>query len=354
MKNISEVVGISVLVLSCLAVNQATDLFGLHHVDRNAWTIGSTIGSTFESTTRPDRVRFGINWTNGNSNSTWTNDMPWSSFQGLDAQQLSRLNGEHTFKFVRDAGTLVCTGVIANGRGRGDYSFQENPAYLTELQKLGFLSPTSDDLFQMAMNDVSLAFVRGVKSVGLEASTSDLLDLRNHGLSADFIREAKNSGSQSLTVRDLIQLKDHGVQSDFLRGLKDSGYAVPVNEIIAMRDHGVDVGYLKELARYGLNPDAEDLPKLKYHGVSPEFLRALDDGGFGDLEVNEIVEMRDHGVDPKFLKEAKTLGYTFSSRDIIQMRDHGVDGAYLRKLKDTGFQTLSAEKIIKLRTHGGD
>ncbi len=52
----------------------------------------------------------------------------------------------------------------------------------------------------------------------------------------------------------------------------------------------------------------------------------LEDGGFGDLEGNEIVEMRDHGV----------------------------DGAYLRKLKDTGFQTLSAAKIIKLRTHGVD
>ena len=350
MKNVSEVAGISVLVLSCLAVNQATDLFGLHHVDRNAWTIGSTIASKM----RPDKVRFGINWTNGNSNSTWTNDMAWSSFQGLDAQQLSRLNGEHTFKFVRDAGTFVCTGVIANGRGRGDYAFQENPAYMSELQKLGFLSPTSEDLFQMAMNDVSLEFVRSVKSAGLEASASDLLDFRNHGLTADFIREAKNAGFNSLSARDLIQLKDHGVQSDFLRGLKDAGYAVPVNEIVAMRDHGVDLGYLKELARYGLKPDAEDLPKLKDHGVSPEFLRALEEGGLEDIEVDEIIAMRNHGVEPKFVKEAKTLGYTFSSRDIIQMRDHGVDGAYLRKLKDTGFQSLSAEKIIKLRTNGVD
>ncbi len=350
MKNISEAAGISVLVLSCLAVNQATDLFGLHHVGRNAWTIGSTFGSTMRS----DRVRFGINWTNGSNNSTWTNDMPWSSFQGLDSEQLSRLNGEHTFKFVRDAGTFVCTGRIASGRGHGDYSFQENVAFMTELQKLGFLSPTSDDLFHMAMNDVSLEFVRSVKSAGLEASASDLLDLRNHGLSAEFIREAKNAGFHNLSARELIELKDHGVQSDFLRGLKDAGYAVPVKEIVAMRDHGVDLGFLKELSRYGLKPDAEDLPKLKDHGVSPEFLRALQEGGLGDVEVDEIVEMRDHGVEPKFVKEAKTLGYTFSAKDIIQMRDHGVDGAYLRKLKDTGFNSLSAEKIVKLRTHGVD
>ena len=350
MKNISEVAGISVLVLSCLVVNQATDLFGLHHVDRNAWTIGSLIGSKI----LPDRVRFGINWTNGNSNNTWTSDMPWSSFQELDAQQLARLNGQHTFKFVRDAGTFVCTGIIANGRGHGDYSFQENPAFQSELLKLGFLSPTSDDLFQMAMSDVSLDFVRSVKSAGLEASASELLDLRHHGLSAEFIREAKNAGFQSLSASDLIELKDHGVQPDFLRGLKDAGYSAPVKEIVAMRNHGVDLRYLKELARYGLKPEAEDLPKLRDHGVSPEFLRALEEGGLGDLEINEIVEMRDHGVDPKFVKEAKTLGYKFSSKEIIRMREHGVDGAYLRKLKDTGFNSLSAEKIVKLRNHGVD
>lgn len=350
MKNITEVAGISMLVLSCLVVNQATDLFGLHHVDRNAWTIGSLIGSKI----LPDRVRFGINWTNGNNNSTWTNEMPWSSFQGLDAQQLVRLNGQHIFKFVRDAGTFVCTGIFANGRGHGDYSFQENPAYLSELQKLGFLSPTSEDLFHMAMSDVSLEFVRNVKSAGLEASASDLLDLRSHGLSAQDIREAQTAGFHNLSARDLIEMKDHGVQSDFLRGLKDAGYAVPVKEVVAMRDHGVDVGYLKELARYGLKPDAEDLPKLKDHGVSPEFLRALGESGLGDLEVNEIVDMKDHGVEPRFVKEAKTLGYKFSSKEIIQMRQNGVDGAYLRKLKDTGFNSLSAEKIIKLRNHGVD
>ena len=227
MKNISEVVGVSVLVLSCLTVNHAMDLFSLQHVDRNAWTVGSTFGST----TSFDRVRFGINWTNGNSNSTWNNDMPWSSFQGLDAQQLSRLNGKHTFNFVRDAGSFVCTGVIANGRGHGDYTFQENPTYLNELQKMGYLSPTSDDLFQMAMSDVSLEFVRSVKSAGLEASASELLELRNHGLSAEYIREAKNAGFQSLSVRDLIEMKNNGVQPDFLRGLKDAGYTAAVKEI---------------------------------------------------------------------------------------------------------------------------
>ena len=34
MKNISEVAGVSVLVLSCLTVNQAMDLFSAQHVGR--------------------------------------------------------------------------------------------------------------------------------------------------------------------------------------------------------------------------------------------------------------------------------------------------------------------------------
>ena len=48
------------------------------------------------------------------------------------------------------------------------------------------------------------------------------------------------------------------------------------------------------------------------------------------------------------------MGYNFTPKELIEMHHHGVDAGYLRKLKDSGFNALSADKIVKLRTHGID
>lgn len=342
----SEAVWITAAVLVCLAASEVRHVFAQNNPDRNGWIIRQSRSA--------DRVQFGIDRSRDNNRWISNNDVPWSAFRNLTPDQLARLEGKHTFEFVRDPGKFVCTGVFSGGRGLGSYTFEPNANFVSELTKLGYMAPTQEDLFSMTMHDISLEFARTVRTAGLNASIRELMDLRVHGVSTEYIRETQALGFTKLSARDYVEMKIHGVQTDFMRDLKGAGYDVPVREIVEMKIHGVDSRYMRELARYGLQPPARDIVEMKIHGVSPEFLKGVTDSGYTNLSAREVVDMKIHGVNPDFLKDSKSLGFNFTLREIVEMRNHGVNSSYLRKVKDSGFANLTADKIIRLKVHGID
>jgi hypothetical protein len=264
-----------------------------------------------------ERSRPGHRWNN-------SSDMPLESFRGLSLQALSS-GGPAKFEFVRDAGRLVCQGQFTTGRGIGSFEFAPNPQYSTELQRLGYEAPQEDQLFSMLMSDVSLDFARGVKQANVPSTTKQLLEMRIHGVTLDYIQRMRSGGYTNLDAKNYVEMRIHGVTPELVAELKKAGYDLPAKKVVEMKIHGVSPEYIRELNGYGLRPDA-----------------------------SEIVEMRIHGVKLDFIQAAKNLGYNFTGKELIQLRIHGVNEQYLRKLKDSGFQNLTADKIVKLRIHGID
>lgn len=317
MKFRGEAAGLAAAVIVCLAASEIHQAWAQNRPARNGWVLHDS-RSAGKAYFGIDRSREGDRW-------TMTTDVDWSSFRGLSRSQLAGLEGRHQFELARDAGTVRCTGSFAGGRGVGTYEFEPSSAFATELAKLGFLSPSRDDLFMMALNDFSLDFARAVKRAGLSATVGDLMELRTHGVNTGFIRSVKAAG-YDLAARDLVELRMHGVSPEFLASVRQAGYGdLSVREVIGLRDQGIDDRFLSAMARQGVKPAANELTALFHHGVTPEFLGA-----------------------------ARSMGYRFTVQQAIELRNHGVDVAYLRKLKDTGFDRLPPEKIIQLRIHGVD
>lgn len=269
-----------------------------------------------------DRVHFSIERSRPGSRWSHSSDVPLSRFRGFSLQSLQS-GGRAKFEYVHDAGRLICDGHFTSGRGIGTFQVIADPKYSTELQRLGYDAPAETDLFSLILSDVSLEFARGIKDAGVPATTKQLIEMRIHGVSLDYVRQMQTSGYKDLTARDYVEMRIHGVTPELVAELKKAGYDVPAKKIIEMRIHGVTPEYIDELHSYGLKPTA-----------------------------SEIVEMRIHGVRADFLRDAKQLGYSFTARELTQMRIHGVNGEYLKKLRDSGFQNLNADKIVKLRIHG--
>lgn len=285
----------------------------------------------------------------GSRHST-SNDVPLSRFRGLNISA----NGPAKFEYVGDAGRLICDGQMLNNRGLGSFEFRANPQYSAELVKLGYEAPQEERLFDMLMMDVSLEYARGVKSAGLGATTKELIEMRIHGVTLQYIADIRSSGYTDLRAKDYVEMRIHGVKPEFVKELKAAGYSVPARQIVEMRIHGVDSAYMQALRNYGLKPEPKDMIELRIHGATPEYLKDMKEAGFGELRSKEIVEMRIHGVSPEFVKETKALGYQCSARQLVEMRIHGVDGNYLRKLRDSGLKNLTPEKVVQLKIHGVD
>jgi hypothetical protein len=285
----------------------------------------------------------------------WSNsrDVPLDRFRGFSLAMLAS-PGPAKFEYVADAGRLLCEGRFSLGTGSGSYTFTPDQEFIAALRQMGYDAPDDEQLFSMLMMDINRAFARGIRDAGLRASSQDLLALKMHGITLDYIREARQAGYPNFTADDYVQLRIHGVDISLLRDLKAAGYDLRAGDISQLRIHGVDSGYIRDLKSYGLKPEAADLTQMRIHGVTPEYLKGLKDAGYENLHVDEINQLRIHGVDTGFVQQAHRLGYDFTPQELAQLRIHGVDGAYLKRLQDAGMKNLNAEQIAKLRIHGVD
>ena len=267
----------------------------------------------------PGMVYFEVERHQPGSHSSHSSDVPLSAFRGLNPGQ----SGPAKFEYAADAGTFACQGRFSFGAGSGTYTFQPNPRFAAAMRELGYDSPRDDQVFTMALLQISLDFARGIREAGLRASTGQLVELRIHGVSLPYIRETQNAGYRSLTPQDYVDMKIHGVSTEFLRALKHAGYELASSQVVELEIHGVGTEYMRDLDIYGLKPRADDLVQMKIHGIQPEFIR-----------------------------EARDLGYNFTAGELIDLKIHGVNEAYLRNLKASGMRNLSAEQITRLKIHG--
>lgn len=305
---------------------------------------------TIRRTDDPDVVRFTVRRMRPGSTWSSTQDVPRSRFEGLTLEHI----GPAKFQYVQEAGSLMCEGHVSWIGGSGNYKFVPNPKFAAALRGMGYEAPDEDEQFTMMLTDVTLDFAKGVKSAGLGASTEELIQMRTHGVTLEYVDDVRRSGYADLRAHDLIDLRVHGVRSDFLRDLKDAGYDLPARNVVDLRIHGVDSVYLRKLRTYGLRPAAAELTELRIHGVTPEYLSGMKDAGYGSLSADEMVQLRIHGVEAAFARDAHELGYSFTPEELVQLRIHGVDGPYLRRLRESGMRNLNAEQIAKLRIHGVD
>ena len=299
-------------------------------------------------------VHFTIRQSNVFGNWSSTRDVPLDRFRGFSLSMLAT-PGPAKFEYVADAGKLLCEGRFLVGTGSGTYTFAPDRAFASSLQQMGYDTPDDEQLFSMLMMDINRDFAREIRDAGLRASVNDLIQLRIHGVTLDYVREARQAGYQNFSADDYVQLRIHGVDTNFLRELKAAGYDLRAggHRATSHSRRGFPIParpeeLRAEARRLGSFADADSRRDARVlEGPQGRGLRQT-------CTVDEIDQLRIHGVDTRFVQQARRLGYDFTPEELAQLRIHGVDGAYLQRLQDAGMRNLNAEEIAKLRIHGVD
>jgi hypothetical protein len=266
---------------------------------------------------------------NSESNNEWGHTVELTDFTGLtDAQIHSSGNTPVKFTLTRGAGTITLDGIFGDGDGGGRFTFTPNAKYADELHSLGVASSDLDEeqLFSLAILDVSTQFIRDMQALGYRGPLEDFKRFRIHGASPQFVRDMQALGYRDLSAEDLIRFRIHGVSPEYVRDMNVLGY----------------------------KPSAEDLVRFRIHGVNPELVKTLNGLGYRDVSAEDLVRFRIHGVSPEFLRDIKDLGYTPNAEDLVRMRIHGVSPEFIRSLKEAGYNGIPVEKLIEMRIHGID
>lgn len=196
--------------------------------------------------------------------------IPLDNLPGLTRAQMDSNGSPVRFRIDRDAGTFDCEGWFKDGSGSGQFVFSAGQGYLSEMSKLGYDTLSNEQLFSMAVHEVGLFFVYGLKALGYEhPSVDQLITMRVHGVTTDFIIELKTLGYDHPSIGDLVSMRIHGVTTGFIKALKTLGYdRIAVDDLVGMEIHGVCPSFIEQMRARGLkNLSVDDLVRLRIHAV---------------------------------------------------------------------------------------
>jgi hypothetical protein len=260
---VKRLIAIALFCAALASPAAATDLHG-------AWTA---------TTDAPDRVHLFM--TTG----------PWQQFgHSFDISTLgiqpsviqATTSTPVTLKLDRDAGTLMLEGTFKNGDGAGQFTFAPNRSYFESIRAMGLTADLPDNrtdgeqLFSLAVIDVSLAYIRSMRAVFPDASLREFRKARAVGVTPDYVASMRQSGFEITNLHDAARLSAVGVTSDYIR---------------SMRAAGVDVR------------DAREATRLRAVNVTPEFVAQLAGAGYRNLTTRDLIRLASVGVDDRFIRD---------------------------------------------------
>lgn len=319
------------LVVCLLATAAYADIEG-------AWTAAS-------DEKRPDRIY--INLTQGRHHNMGTT-MRISDFTALSRAQMDAATMTPvTFEMRREAGNAVFEGTFRKGKGAGQFTFTGNRGYINAVQALGVPfdldgkrkhrdRSEEEELFSLALHDVSTAFIKQMQAEGFKVSLEKYLTMRIFDITPEYIREMRSLGYKDIDSEELVSSKIHKVTPAYIREMRAAGWDLSLDELQSSAIHGATPAFAAEMKRLGYSLDFDDLVSFRIHKVTPEFINELRELGYTRVSADDLVSMRIHKVTPQFIRELKAAGYNnVPVEKLVSMRIHKIDVEYLKRMGDS-------------------
>jgi hypothetical protein len=293
---------------------------------------------------RPDR--FYMNITKGRNHNMGTT-FQLNEFTGLTRAQIDAAAMTPVqFEMRREAGNAAFEGTFRNGKGAGQFTFTPNRAYLDTIRSMGISLEREkhknrewsdeEQLFSLAIHDVSTAFIKSMIAEGYRVSLEDYLTMRIFDITPEYIREMRGLGFKNITHDELVASRIHKVTPQFVRDMRAAGWDLSLDELQSSAIHGATPQFAEEMRKLGYgNLDHDDLVSFRIHRVTAEFINELAKLGYRNIPADQLVAMRIHRVTPEFIRELEQAGYVkVPVQKMISMRIHGIDAKFIKKMAD--------------------
>jgi hypothetical protein len=263
-----------------------------------------------------------------------------TEFVGLtEAQIVSTTRVPVEFQLKREAGIIAFEGTFRTGHGAGQFTFTPDPEYPGKLRALG-KDPAPkkdyDEMFELAIFDVSTEFIRSMQKLGYDVPLDMYVQFRIFDVNPDYVRAMSEVGFTKLRAEKLVETRIHGATPEFIREMRAAGNDLTLDEYIQSRIFQVTPEFVAEMEKAGYaGLDHDKLVEFRIHGVTPEFVQELRQLGYTKIPADQLVAMRIHGVTPEFIRQVEAAGYRKVPIDkLVQMRIFDIDPKMVRALDD--------------------
>jgi beta-lactamase regulating signal transducer with metallopeptidase domain len=163
-----------------------------------------------------------------------------------------------------------------------------------------------------------------------------------------FIQEMNSVGLTNLDVDTLVALRVHGVSPAFVRDIRSTGLNPDTDALLAMKIHGVSPAFVKEVRDMGFNPESDELIAMKVHGITPDYVKAMRTAGFNP-DSDQLIAMKVHDVTPEFRKSLEGAGMKLDVDELIQAKVMDITPQFIARVNSHGFKNLTLDKLIALK-----
>ena len=150
--------------------------------------------------------------------------------------------------------------------------------------------------FTARLNDTWTAYAADFQEQ--KPSVDDLVKMRIHGVTPEFVRQTRELGFKDLSIDDMVKMRIHRVTPECIKEIRGLGYPdATLDQLVKLRIHRVTAAFIKEIRDLGYkNVSLDDYARMSIHGVTPEFIKEVRAMGFKeDMDADAIIELSIHG-----------------------------------------------------------
>lgn len=250
----------------------------------------------------------------------------YEDLQGLTKEQVRGSGSAVSFKIVREAGTIECTGKFDRGRGSGTFRFSPNRE-----------------------------FIEGMKGRGFEFSDNQVFSAATLDITMSLADDLRSTGFQNLDTNDLFKAKIFRIDSAFMTEMASTGFpGLDMEDLVKARIFKIDAGFVRDVVAMGFETKSfGKLVKLRIFKVTPDYLREMQSAGFTSITPEQAVKLRIFKVTPEFVSEMRGEGLgNLTIEQAVKLRIFNVSSDFIRKARAKSNAALTVEDLVKLRIHG--
>lgn len=169
------------------------------------------LDGAWTATLNDDRDHINFNLTTGHGNNMGIT-MTVASLTSLTPSQINAATMTAVnFDLRREAGMISFEGTFRNGKGAGQFTFAPDHAYIDKLRALGVEfslegkhhrrpHTEEEDLFTLALHDVSTAYIKSMQAIGYKTTLEKYLTMRIFNITPEYVHSMESLGFGKLPV----------------------------------------------------------------------------------------------------------------------------------------------------------
>jgi hypothetical protein len=254
---------------------------------------------------------------------------------------------EGAFEIKRDSGVLKFERTNETG---GAVTLTFDPAFVAAVTELTGETPSANEKLRLFQNWMPLSYVRAVKDSRLKPSLDELFELRNNGVSAEYITTIRQA--YDFTPKQIINLTRNGISRDYAVAIRDAGYQLSDEQLVNLTRNGIGRDFARDMKAAGYG-SVDDLIKLSRNGVGRTYARAMLDAGY-KFSADDLVDLTRNGVGSDYARRIRQSGYNATASDLIALNRNGVSSQFVAALHEPNKPNLSVDAIVDLNRRGVD